>query len=196
MFTRPEPNMGTPAWKARAAVAALALALLGACSSLGLGDDEADAQAVAEARRCPAVEFVRGAEEVTLFREGAGRDLTDVTSRAVLADYAGGCRSGEGRVEVDLKLVLAAEKGPALQGPGAGYRYFVAVADPEGGIIAKQEFDTSVSFPQAQRRAGSIEELTQTIPVADGARPGDYRILIGFQLTPDQLQYNRERRLP
>lgn len=194
MLTRPEPNMGTPAWKARAAVAVLALPLLGACSSLGLGGE--DAEPVAQAPRCPAVEFVKGAEEVTLFRDGAGRDLTDVTSRAVLADYAGGCRPGEGRVDVDLKLVLAAEKGPALQGMSADYRYFVAVADPEGGILAKQEFDTSVSFPQAQRRAGSVEDLAQTIPVAEGTRPEDYRILVGFQLTPDQLQYNREGRGP
>lgn len=198
MNTRPEPNMGTPARKARAAaVAALVLPLLGACSSLGLGGDEDAAAAVpAEAPRCPVIEFVSGAEEVTQFREGPGRDLTDVTSRAAFADFAGGCRPGEGRVEVDLNLVLAAEKGPALEGTDAGYRYFVAVAAPDGGILAKQEFDTGVTFQGAQRRAGSIEELTQTIPVAEGARPEDYRILVGFQLTPDQLRYNRERRLP
>lgn len=195
MDTRPEPNMGTPARKARAGIAsAVVLVFLGACSSLGLGGsgDEAQAQATA-ASRCPRVAFVRDAAEVTRFREGVGRDLTDVTSRAVLADYTGGCTPRDDRVTVDLNLVLAAEQGPASRAGTADYRYFVAIADTAGDILAKQEFDTTVVFPEGQRRAGTVEELTQTIPLEEGATPADYQILVGFQLTPEQLDYNRAR---
>ena len=185
--------MGTPAGKARSKIAlAVVLPFLGACSGLGgSGEEAGQGQARTAASRCPSVAIVRDAAEVTRFREGSGRDLTDVTGRAVLADYTGGCTPREDRVTVDLNLVLAAEQGPASQAGTADYRYFVAIADAAGDILAKQEFDTTVAFPAGQRRAGTVEELTQTIPLEDGATPADYQILVGFQLTPEQLDYNR-----
>lgn len=194
MHIRPETNMGTPVRKARAAmVLALSLPFLAAgCSS---SPDEAAAAAVAaeETPSCPRVSIVRGADEVTRFREGAGQDLTDVASRAILADFTGGCEPGSQEVTVDLNLILAAEKGPALQEDRADYRYFVAVADAQGTVLAKEEFDTTVAFPAGQSRAGTVEELSQTIPLAEGRRAGDYQILLGFQLTPQELSYNRSR---
>lgn len=192
MHIRPETNMGTPARKARAATGlALLLAFLAAgCSS---GSDEAAVAAAETAPRCPRVAIVRGADEVTRFREGVGQDLTDVTSRAILADFTGGCEPGAEQVSVDLNLILAAEKGPALQGDSADYRYFVAVADSQGTVLAKEEFDTTVAFPAGQSRAGTVEELSQTIPLAEGRGAGDYQILLGFQLTPQELSYNRSR---
>lgn len=51
---------------------------------------------------------------MTRFRAG-GRDLTDVTSRAAVLDYTGGCEYGRDGVTVNLNLVL----GPsAVPGPG------------------------------------------------------------------------------
>jgi hypothetical protein len=103
---------------------------------------------------------------VTRFREGAGQDLTDVASRAILADFTGGCEPGTEEVTVDLNLILAAEKGPALQGDRTDYRYFVAVADAQGTVLAKEEFDTTVAFPAGQSRAGTVEEI------GAGRKPG------------------------
>ena len=207
MNLRPDPNIGKPAWKARektgapsASVAsapitvasapvllAFAVAALGGCS-LFKGSDKPVAQA------CPQVAILRDLAEQTQFRPGQGRDLTDVVSRAELADFSGSCAYHDGSVDVQVKLTLAAEKGPALRGQSTDYTYFVAITDPSGAPIAKQEFKTSVDFKPNVTRAGSVEELTQDIPLAKPDDGRNYRVLLGFQLTEDQLAFNRSGR--
>ena len=169
--------------------------LLAGCSSLfgSSSDDEAAALATAPVR-CPRVAVLRDAGEVTEFREGAGRDLTDVVSRAAVINFTGNCRPEEGRGTVDFRLVLGAERGPAWQGQQPNLQYFVAVADPEGRVLSKQVFDAPMRFPEGQSKTGSIEELSQVIPLAANRRPQDYQVFVGFQLTPDQVRFNRSER--
>ncbi|WP_236024758.1 hypothetical protein [Arenibaculum pallidiluteum] len=179
-----------------AVLAALTLpVLLAGCSSLFGGDDEERqaAQAMAPAR-CPRVAVLRDASEVTEFRQGAGRDLTDVLSRAAVVDFSGNCRPEQGRVTVDFRLVLGAERGPAWQGQQPTYQYFVAVADQQGQVLSKQLFDAPMQFAEGQSRTGSIEELSQTIPLPENRRAQDYQVFVGFQLTPDQVRFNRSNR--
>lgn len=177
-----------------AAVALLGALSLGGCSSLFGPSEEEQAAALAAPARCPKVAVLREASEATQFRQGGGRDLTDVVSRAAVLDFRGGCRPGEGQVEVDFQLVLAAERGPAFDGRDAGYQYFVAVTDPDGQVLAKQVFDATLRFEEGQSRVGSVEDLHQRIPVAQGRRAQDYQVLVGFQLTPEQLEFNRSDR--
>jgi hypothetical protein len=131
---------------------------------------------------------------VTQFRQGGGRDLTDVVSRGAVMDFRGSCQPDEAKVDVDFQLVLATERGPAFDGRDPTYQYFVAVTDREGQVLAKQVFEATMRFAEGQNRAGSVEELHQTIPLAQGRRPADYQVLVGFQLTPDQLAFNRSEK--
>jgi hypothetical protein len=169
-------------------------AMLAGCSSLFGGDDDQAAATAAAPVRCPRVAVLRDAAEITEFRQGGGRDLTDVVSRAAVLDFTGNCRPEEGRVTVDFRLVLGAERGPAWQGQQPNPQYFIAVADPDGQVLSKQVFDAPMRFPEGQGRTGSIEELSQTIPIAGSRRPQDYQVFVGFQLTPDQVQFNRSAR--
>ncbi|WP_448203351.1 hypothetical protein [Azospirillum sp. sgz302134] len=161
--------------------------LLSGCSSLGLGGSNPTEAALA----CPKVAIVRDLSEVTQFRSG-GRDLTDITSRAALADFNGGCDYTDNGVTVNVNLFLVAERGPALQGNQATYRYFVAVAKPgEETPSAKSEFETTVAFEPGKVRSGSREELAPKIPLPKYVNAKDWKIFLGFQLTPDQLAFNR-----
>jgi hypothetical protein len=189
MFKRPDRNTGTFAGKARVLSVLTLFAPLAACSSLG-----GKAEANAEPLSCPRVAIARDASEVTQFRPGAGKDLTDIRSRAALLDFTGGCEYDRNGVTVNLNLILAAERGPAMTEPQSDYRYFVAIADPEGQVLAKREFDTSVEFAATNGRGGSVEELSQQIPLPEGKSAGDYQVLVGFQLAPEQLEYNRKER--
>ncbi len=179
----------------KGALAALLLPLaLGGCGSLFGPSAEEQAAALAAPARCPRVAVVRDAAEVTLFRQGGGRDLTDVVTRGAVMDFRGGCKPADGKVDVDFQLVLATERGPAFDGRDPTYQYFVAVADREGQVLAKQVFDATMRFAEGQNRAGSVEDLHQSIPLPQGRRAEDYQVLVGFQLTPDQLQFNRSER--
>lgn len=189
MDRRQDRNIGIAARVCLPAIAgAGALLILSGCGDMRLSSPTPTELALA----CPQVAIVRDLQGVTQFRSGTGRDLTDVVSRAALADFDGNCEYGRDGVTVNVNLNLVAERGPALQGSQANYRYFVAVTAPGADTpVAKTEFDTAVVFPTGQTRAGTREELSPRIPLPKDANAKDWRILIGFQLTPEQLDYNR-----
>ncbi|AWK85849.1 hypothetical protein DEW08_04060 [Azospirillum thermophilum] len=171
----------------------LAFALLGSaglalagCSSLGLGPKD-PAEAVFA---CPKVNIVRDLSEVAQFRPG-GRDMTDLQTRAALTDYTGNCEYTSKGVTVNVSVYLVAERGPAMKGDTANYKYFVAIAQPDETIVSKAVFDTSVTFPDGQARAGSKEELTPQIPLPKDVNARDWKVYVGFQLSPEELAFNR-----
>ncbi|PWC36285.1 hypothetical protein TSO352_14290 [Azospirillum sp. TSO35-2] len=161
-----------------------ALLVLSGCSGLGPKDPAELALA------CPKVNIVRDLQEVTVFRPG-GKDLTDLESRAALTDYSGNCEYTSTGVTVNVNVYLVAERGPALKGDTAKYQYFVALAQPDDTLVSKAYFDTDVTFVPGQPRAGSKEELAPKIPLPKDANAKDWKIYLGFQLTPEQLNFNR-----
>ena len=191
---RRDRNIGTPARKSPLAslmrksrpalLAAGAVAVLSGCSGMG-PTNPADA-----ALACPKVNIVRDLQEVTVFRPG-GKDLTDLESRAALVDYTGNCEYTSDGVTVNVNVFLVAERGPALPGNTAKYQYFVALAQPDDTLVSKAYFDTDVTFVTGQPRAGTREELAPRIPLPKDANAKDWKIYLGFQLTPQQLEFNR-----
>ncbi len=190
MFFGPDRNIGTLGRKARGALLAAIIPLMAACSGAGGQPPEA-AGANAVPLACPRVTIPEETREVTRFRAGGGRDMTDVTSRAAVLDYTGGCEYDRDGVTVNLNLVLAAERGPGTRDAQGAYRYFVAITDPGGRIVAKREFDTTIDFSPNVGRGGSIEELQQQIPLPEGASAASYGVVVGFQLDPAELEFNR-----
>ncbi|ALG71648.1 hypothetical protein VY88_13980 [Azospirillum thiophilum] len=171
--------MGRPALLAAGAVLALS-----GCSGMG-PTNPSDA-----ALACPKVNIVRDLQEVTVFRPG-GKDLTDLESRAALTDYTGNCEYTSAGVTVNVNVYLVAERGPALKGDVAKYQYFVALAQPDDTLVSKAYFDTDVTFVPGQPRAGSKEELAPRIPLPKDGNAKDWKVYLGFQLTPEQLEFNR-----
>jgi hypothetical protein len=167
---------------ALAAIAATAL-VLGGCSMFS--KDKTDLA-------CPKVGILSDAAKVTLFRPGSGNGQTDVVAHAVVGDYTGSCTYDETGVTIDISLALVAERGPALTGTQIPLSYFVAISKPDGSIATKQVFATTVDFPGNAPRAGSREGLQPHIPLPKGQDARGYGVLVGFQLTPDQLAYNRK----
>ena len=75
----------------------------------------------------------------------------------------------------------------------AELEYFVAVTGPGDQILAKETFGTRLDFA-GRNRIGVAEELAQRIPLPSDSDPGSYAVLVGFQLTPEELADNRRRR--
>lgn len=136
----------------------------------------------------------RDAARVTVYRPGDGRDLIDVMHDGTFGDITLECHERKGRMIVTLTLDLVAVRGPASPGPTAVLPYFVAIADRAQSVLAKEVFDSEVTFAPGRRRAGSREEVEEIIPLGEGRVGADYEILVGFQLTKDQLKQNRRRR--
>lgn len=155
------------------------LALLTACSS---NNDAAPA--------CPLVAAPGDVAKITRFRDGPGRDLIDVVAEAQIADAAVQCDYDRSGVTVQLQLAILGTRGPADTSRTAAFDYFVAIADPQGTIVAKEIFPVSFSFENRQR-VGQIENLEQRIPLANRADGAAYKIVVGFQLSPAELEWNR-----
>ncbi len=60
-------------------------------------------------------------------------------------------------------------------------------------MIAKREFGGALTFAPNQRRTGVTDTLTETIPLKDLKASDRYHLLLGFQLTQEELSYNRTR---
>ncbi|HAU28540.1 MAG TPA: hypothetical protein DCW68_00295 [Rhodospirillaceae bacterium] len=148
-------------------------------------------------KACPRIAFVPDAETVFHYLPGRSGEDEALVSRAALANYGGQCSQTEdGKIDVEMFLAIAAQPGPALAGKEEGYDYFVAVLAPDGTPLAKKVFHRSILFEKnAKDNTTWVEEnLHQRIPLASCGDGGACQIVIGFQLTPDELTFNRTRK--
>lgn len=163
--------------------ALVGLAVLTACS----------AQEKREAA-CPKGVIPADAASVTRFRDGPGRDLTDVLAKGEIINILVQCRYDRRGVTVDLQIAIGAERGPADRSRVAEFDYFVALVDPEQKILVKEPFRARFEFRDNRTRLGQIEEIEPRLPLVDAMQGPNHQILVGFQLTPDELAWNRNQR--
>ena len=166
---------------ARAAALGLAV-LVGGCS-LFSGPEEIIAT-------CPTTGVLAEGEKLERYTAGSERDLTDLRLKAQVGGVRHVCSIlvEERKVQMDLVFQVFAERGPAtaVQEP-VRLAYFVAIVDDEQRILSREEFPLEVAFPGTARQASFSEELFLTLPVAPAKKVQDYKVFIGLQLSPDEL---------
>lgn len=145
-------------------------------------------------RACPRVSILNEAARVVVYRDGPGRDLIDVRHEMQIGDISWSCKYSETQVRVLAKISILAQRGPASEAPQAQASYFVAVTEGGETILAKEVFRSAIAFPEGRSQAGVFEEIEQIIPLSDSEAGPNYEIIVGFQLTEDQLKHNRKRR--
>ena len=172
--------------RSRGAVAAALCLLVAACSAF-----EGPIQYA-----CPVSVVLTDAQQVTFFVPGPGRDLTDVLYDGTISGVFSGCEyDDEGNVEIDLDIDFLLTRGPALEGDIARYEYFVIVTNPEDSIIAKKMIPLDIEFARTAFRAAITEAgVTPKIKYPPWPDASDFRIIVGFQLSLEQVEYMHERK--
>ena len=96
-------------------------------------------------------------------------------------------------IEMEMGVRMAFGRGPAAQGASKSYEMFVAVTRTDRAVIDRQVFPISVTFEPGQDRVEVIEEFNSIeLPRASASTSGaNYEILVGFELTDEQLEFNR-----
>lgn len=176
---------------AKTALAALIAVGLSACSGNWWEDKK-------ETRPCPKVSILADAASETTFAPGPGRDLTDIVHQGEVTGFAGAClydtdsKTGEGTLDVELRLDLSAVRGPADTSRRASLRYFVSLTDNKLAVLTRESFDVAAEFP-GNRTQAKIEKqpIYLSIPIKKGQTGADFQVFVGFQLTREQLDYNR-----
>ena len=148
---------------------------------------------------CPAVKFLQDADKITVFRQGPGRDITDIVYEADLTGFAGECEYvkdddifTEGVVTLRVGFDIA--RGPADRNHKADLAYFVAVPEfypaPEGKTLFKRR----IAFPLGRNNVSFVDdEVEIRIPLTNDRKGPNFKVFIGFELTQDQLKLNRRR---
>ncbi|MEO0410842.1 MAG: hypothetical protein AAF221_03250 [Pseudomonadota bacterium] len=168
---------------ARAAFVMSTLSVLAACNSNPL---------IVEITDCPAVGFVRYANSLTAFPDGAKATADNVTHRAVMSNLDVDCQDkGEGlRTRVDF--TITAEPGPAGTARSLTLPYFVTVVREGDDLQAKSIYTSSIAMTGPDNRGRTRESVEFSIPTNDLADEYVYEVLIGFELTNTQARYNLE----
>ena len=146
---------------------------------------------------CPLAVQVHDASYLARF-VGQGRDLTDMLFEAELIDVAVLCEVEEeeqpAEVELEVVVTVKAIRGLADQLREAKFNYFVAVADPERKVLVREVFDMTVPFEGNRTRVAVEDKLETEFTVPTAANAADYKVYVGFELTPEEVDYNRTRR--
>ncbi|WP_137178848.1 hypothetical protein [Roseomonas sp. AR75] len=174
------------AWMAGAAGAVLSLAGCG-------GGTSSTSQAP-----CPRIAILADGADLTQFRPGAPRDLTSMVLDARIIGFDARCDfAGRDRRAVEVRVTprFEAERGPAAQGRSVELPWFVVLSDPADSVnLARVTSATQVSFPANVARAvAAARPAAIMVQPAEGTQVRDYLVRIAFQLTPDDLAYNRQR---
>jgi hypothetical protein len=144
---------------------------------------------------CPRVAIRADTADITRYREGSGgRDLTDLVLDGRITGFKGGCsREDETTVRTVLDVDMVLARGPATRGRVLDAAFFVAVVDA-GRILDKQVFPVRAELRENQDQARVASgQITMMVPVNKEKSAASYDVLIGFQLTPDELETNRRR---
>lgn len=106
------------------------------------------------------------------------------------------CRYTDNRatpIDVDLGIEMAFGRGPAAEGSEKTYNYFISVTRTDREIISRDVFPVTVRFAPGEDRVSVIQEfegiqIPRATPTTSG---GNFEIIIGFELTPEQIEFNR-----
>lgn len=150
---------------------------------------------------CPKVEIVDELSALTEFSDISNPVDYNVISRVHLAQVESTCRYNERNVMIDLKLAFEGELGQKGRvrnndKPFFSYPFFVAVVAPDNNIMAKEVFAAPITYNRQESKHTYYESLRQIIPIERKVLGQKYKLMIGFQLSPDQLAYNRANMVP
>lgn len=145
---------------------------------------------------CPSVEAVGELKTLSEFTTAADQNDYNLISKIEIIETHSTCSYDERSVTIDLHMDFLGTLGPqgrtaTTQTPFFSYPFFVAVTSHSGKILAKEVFAASLTYDPGEMNRGYTEKLRQIIPIESKDRGSRYKVLVGFQLTPDQLSYNR-----
>ena len=149
---------------------------------------------------CPVPAILADTQSVTIFRPGTTPDLANELYTISLVNATNDCTysARDGVVRASLELTFRATRSPTNEAATYSVPYFVAVN--EGArIYTKRLYTLRFSFAPGAATAvikQSPEEVR--VQIGNGKLPWNYQMLSGFQMTPAQIEYakNRSRFVP
>lgn len=169
------------------------LLALGACqSNSGIGSAFDTRQ---NSGSCPPAGAIYNASRIVAF-DGDKQLFPNVEYTGEIVDVRLYCRyTGTNPVRAEIEIDFGFGKGPAADSNRRDYSYWIAVTRRSGKVLNKEYFTVQADFTDGPV-TGATELIQEIIiPRADeSVSAANFEVLIGFDLTEEQLNYNKEGR--
>ncbi len=144
---------------------------------------------------CPVPAILADTKQLTVFRPGTTPDLANELYTVALTDAQGDCTysTRDGQVHSSLELTFVAARTPTADAVSYSVPYFVAIH--EGAKVwTKRLYTLRFSFAPGAAVA-TIKQAPDDvdIKIANGKLPWNYQMMAGFQMTPAQIEYTKNR---
>jgi hypothetical protein len=144
-------------------------------------------------KNCPAASIIVDTSIATVFKTNASTDPANVLFTIELTDVRAHCDVDKLALNSDSSVEIHFRATRAPNGGVVEYKfpYFVAVSQADR-LLAKKIYTANFSFAPGQTSAtftGSAEAID--VSAGKDKKTFDYVILVGLQLTKEQLEYNR-----
>ena len=146
---------------------------------------------------CPLMGVLYDNSRMVDFAAPDNQRYSNIEYTAEMQGVRGLCRYvGADPITMSIEIQMAFGRGPASTSDRQTYRYWVAVTRRGRAPIEKAYFDVDVRWNRGESVVTRTEEIERiVIPRANEEISGEnFEILVGFELTPEQLQFNREGR--
>lgn len=171
----------------------LALGLLAIVATTGCQPQRIDDMLIP----CPALVLPADLADLTRYQDGAERDLSTLILDARITGVEGSCRRGRRDQSIDatLSMRFRIDRGPAAQGRGVQLPWFIALLDAQTNeVVNRQIFTLPAQFGvNTTRAAVGSQPVLISFPLGQGHRVQDYRVMVGFLLTEEEVAANRRR---
>ena len=136
------------------------------------------------------------ASEESVFVPKSTPDPSNLLYAVEITSVKGSCDVDKKAMDADVSLDVHFRATRAPSGAGASYSvpYFVAVTEGTDRVLAKKNFTIGFTFAPGQATADFSDSVASTDVKAKGEkRTYDYQVLVGLQLTKEQLDYNHSQ---
>jgi hypothetical protein len=142
---------------------------------------------------CPQTAILEDAGQIVRFKPDSERSPADLRFQMRIRTFSGECDIDEKEIALDLRIAMEALRGPANEKGEAKFSYFVAVLGRDKRILVRQEFPVIVEFDTKETKLNFTQEVTVYIPRRKNDSSSDYLVYMGYEMTPEELAYNRRR---
>ena len=142
---------------------------------------------------CPATAVLDDAGELVRFGTVPPKGPGDVSFNVRMKYISGICDVDEKVVVMELRTAMEAARGPANEKGELHFVYFVAILDRDKTVLSRTKFPMIARFQGRETTLEFADAVTVTIPRKTGDIPKDYIVYLGFEMSPEELAYNRKK---
>lgn len=156
---------------------------------------------------CPKVTILNSASDSYTFSNNED-DLAHLVTKASILGVEGNCiddpanasnkekkkrnKTYTDKIDTTISVVIQVARGPAAQERRYQIPYFITMIQ-NGKIVDKKHYVAVAQFPDnIDQVTLKSDKILLKIPATSDRRPDGYELFIGFQLSPEQLTFNRD----